>query len=483
MRPTRISGANLCARARRAAVLVALPVLVPAAALGQAPDAPPPSAQQLAASIDAYLSAALRVSHFSGSVLVARSGQPIISKGYGMANHELDVPNTPQTVFQLASITKPFTAMAILMLEERGSLSVNDPICKHLADCPAAWQPITIRHLLTHTSGIPDIWNIPSEEYTPLRTQRLTRARIIELFRDKPLDFAPGEKGAYSGPGYFLLGIIIERASGRSYEEFLRENIFDPVGMTRTGYDHVDRLVKNRASGYVMRNDSLLNTQDVGRWNSFGSSGLYSTVEDLLRWEQALYTEKLLSRRTVDEMFTPAGGEVFPGIRFGYGWGTTTQHGRAAQLHSGTSPPGGVSNMIVRFPGDSITIVVLGNNFAAPAAPIANDLAAMVFGMPYELPREPIKLAAPILARYVGRYQLASSPVFRPNSVITITMENEKLMRQVNDGPKSELFARSETEFFLADIRVTFALDAQGQVTGLTWYGPRGVVTPAVRVR
>ena len=164
-----------------------------------------PSSRQITVKVDEYMNAAVKFNHFSGSVLVARDGQPVISKGYGMANYELNVPNTPQTVFRIGSITKQFTAMAIMMLQERGKLNVNDPICKHLENCPAVWQPVTIRHLLTNTSGILN--------YTELSgfDKMSTRAELVDLFRDKPLEFTPGEKFAYSNSGYYLLGLIIEK--------------------------------------------------------------------------------------------------------------------------------------------------------------------------------------------------------------------------------------------------------------------------------
>jgi CubicO group peptidase (beta-lactamase class C family) len=447
----------------------------------QAADKPLPSDEQAAANIDAYINAAVRVNRFSGTVLVARSGKPLISRGYGMANYELDVPNTSKTVFRLGSITKPFTAIAILMLQERGKLSVNDPLCKYLPNCPTAWQAITIRHLLTHTSGIPDFFN--SAAYSSLRTQPVPPARMIELFSSNPLEFVPGEKAAYSNSGYYLLGVIIERTSGVSYEDFLQQNIFTPLGLAHTGYDRSDRLVKNRASGYLMRNGSLINAPYVDRSNSFSAGALVSTVEDLLQWEQSLYTEKLLSRKSLDAMFAPS-LEVFPGVRYGYGWGVTTQFGRQALAHKGDTP--GFSNMIIRFPAEATTVIVLGNNGSVDAQPLANDLAAIVFGMPYELPRElvAITLSAETLEKYAGRYEVSPSPQFSPNSVITITLEDGKLMRQVNDGTKAELFAQAETEFFLkvSDARVSFVRDAHGQVTGLIWHRS-GVDTPAARVR
>ena len=173
-----------------------------------------------------------------------------------MANYELNIPNTPQTVFRIGSITKQFTAMAIMILQERGKLNVNDPICKFLENCPAAWQPITIRHSLTHTSGMVNYTNLPD---APKGLTRYTSAEFVDLLRGKPLEFTPGEKFAYNNSGYYLLGLIIEKTSGKTYEEFLRDNIFAPLGMKNSGYDDPRPLVANRASGYRRAGSTFVN--------------------------------------------------------------------------------------------------------------------------------------------------------------------------------------------------------------------------------
>ena len=177
-----------------------------------------PPAQEITRKVDEYMKAAVRVNRFSGAVLLARDGQPIVSRGYGMANFEHSVPNTPQTVFRLGSVTKQFTGMAIVMLQERGKLSVNDPICKHLSDCPKAWQPITIKNLLTHTAGIPNYTEFP--DFMKTAAAETTATELTNRFRDKPLQFPLGEKYAYNNSGYFLLGGIVEKISGKSYADF-----------------------------------------------------------------------------------------------------------------------------------------------------------------------------------------------------------------------------------------------------------------------
>ncbi len=204
-------------------------------------------AQDLAARMDQQVRAYADQQKFSGCVLVAREGKVVFSKGYGLANAEYGIPNTPATKFRLGSITKQFTATAILMLEQQGKLKVEDAVRKYVDDCPGAWQPVTLHHLLTHTSGIPNFTSFP--DYVRTMPLPSPPAETLKRFRDKPLAFEPGTKFSYSNSGYVLLGYIIERVSGRSYEEFLQKQIFGPLGMSDTGYDHPERVMPRRASG------------------------------------------------------------------------------------------------------------------------------------------------------------------------------------------------------------------------------------------
>ena len=416
-----------------------------------------PSAQEITRKVDDYMAAAMRVNRFSGAVLLARDGQPIESRGYGMANIELSVPNSPETVFRLGSVTKQFTGMAIVMLQERGKLSVNDPICKYLSDCPQAWQPITIKNLLTHTAGIPNYTEFP--DFTKTAAVDTTAAELTSRFRDKPLQFALGEKYAYSNSGYYLLGTIIERASGKPYADFLQENIFGPLGMKQTGYDNPVRIIKNRAAGYARTSDGFINAAPISMSTAYAAGALYSTVGDLLLWDQALYTEKLVSRKSLDEAFTPFKSN------YGYGWSIGKRFDRQVIAHGGGIF--GFSSYIARYPSDHVTVIVLSNVEGAPSGEIANSLAAIVFGAPYEVPaeRKEIPVAVKTLEKYVGKYQLT------PQIVLSVTLENGKLLAQVSTQPKLELFAESETVFFFKTVnaQVTFVVSAQGEVTGLVF--------------
>ncbi|HSK71820.1 MAG TPA: serine hydrolase [Pyrinomonadaceae bacterium] len=422
-----------------------------------AQNAAPPSAQQITAKVDEYMNAAMRVDGFSGSILIARNGQPIVSKGYGMANVEHAVPNAPQTVFRLASITKQFTAMAIVMLQERGKLNVGDSICKYFSDCPAAWQSVTVKHLLTHTSGVPSYTSFP--DFAKNAVLPTTAAGMIAQLRDKPLDSPPGEKYAYNNSGYFLLGLIIERVSGKSYADFLQENIFTPLGMKQTGYDSPRDVIKNRASGYARQGGEIFNASYMDMTVPGAAGALFSTTEDMLRWDQALYTENLVSNKSLGEIHTPFKNG------YGYGWSIGKRFDRQIIAHGGNIF--GFATQIARYPADRLTVIVLSNVEGAPAGRIANDLAAIVFGAPYEIPQERKEIAVEpkILEKYVGEYQIK-----QPKIVIVITLENGKLLAQVAGQSKIALSAEAEDRFFSKDVNllITFVKDAQGKVTGLT---------------
>ena len=427
--------------------------------------------EQIAAKAEEYLSAAVKFDHFSGSVLVARDGKPIFSRGYGMANYELKMPNSPRTAFRLGSITKQFTSAAIMQLQERGKLSITDSICKYLENCPAAWQPITIRHLMTHTSGIPNYTSFPGF-FEKNSVQPYTFAGFVDEFRSKPLEFTPGEKFAYSNSGYYLLGLIIEKASGATYAHFLRENIFTPLMMNNSGYDDTRSLVPNRASGYIWSDKSFVNAPYLNMVIPYAAGALYSTTEDLLRWEQSLNTEKILKKKSLDEIFTPFKEN------YGYGWGINKLGEHKLISHGGGI--NGFATNIMRFPDDRLTVIVLSNNEEAKSGAIARNLAAIVFGMPYKIPEEikSVEIAADTLKKYAGEYQLA------PNFVITVTVEDGKLMAQATGQPKFQLFAKSESEFFLTvvDAQVTFVKNDKGEVTSLVLH-QGGRDTPGQKIK
>jgi CubicO group peptidase (beta-lactamase class C family) len=417
-----------------------------------------PTDKEVVAKVDEYMNALSGLNRFRGTILIARDGRVVLSRSYGLASLEDEVPNTRQTKFHLASITKQFTAAAIMMLQERGLLSVQDPVCKYLSPCPAAWRPVTIHHLLTMSSGIPNFTDFPDW----LRTRALpaTLTDAIERFRDKPLDFQPGEKYSYSNSGYVLLAYIIERVSGRTYEGFLRENIFAPLGMVNTGYDDNKVVLKRRAIGYAREGIRLVRAPYLSMGIVKGAGGLYSTVDDLYLWDQALYAGKLISKKSLDAMFTIYQGD------YGYGWHIDRQFNRKRFFYAGVQI--GFKPSIDRYMDDRVAIIILNNADDVFVNSASRDLAAIVFGEKYNLPkqRSAVKLDPKVYDDYVGQYQL------EPDFILTLTKEGDRLVGKA-EGRTFELLPETETKFFIreydAQIMFTFVKDEKGRVTHLIY--------------
>ena len=409
-------------------------------------------AQDIATKADEYFNAQTKLGAFSGSVLIAQGSKVLLSKGYGMANLELDVLNSPQTKYRLGSVTKQFTAMAIMQLQERGLLDVNDPIIKYIPDYPNG-EKITIHHLLTHTSGIPNLTDFP--DFLETVTLPSPAEKTIERFKNKPLNFEPGTEFSYSNSGYVLLGYLIEKISGKSYEDFLKENIFQPLNMANTGYDRTSTILKNRAAGYTISTDGLANADYIDMSLPLGGGCLYSTVEDLYLWDRALYTDKLVSKPILEKIFTPFKED------YAYGWFVSELFKHKRIDHSGGIQ--GFSCNISRYPNDDLCIVALSNYEHAVIGKIAKDLTAIAFGEKYELPQERkvAEIDYRICDAYVGQYQLDT------NFVIGITKEGDHLFGQGPGQPKFELFPESETKFFLKiiDAQISFDKNEKGEVT------------------
>jgi CubicO group peptidase (beta-lactamase class C family) len=432
-------------RPRALALTLALPVVLGLAVAARAED--------LTSRFEEYMDACVKVNHFSGTVLVTKDGQTLFGRGYGFANAEHQVPNTTRTKFRLGSITKQFTAMAILILQEQGKLKVEDPVGKLIDNAPKAWDGVTIHHLLTHTGGVPSYTDDP--EYRKKMMMPETVTSMIARFREKPLDFQPGARFHYSNSGYFLLGAIIDKLSGKSYEAFLKEAIFDPLGMKDTGYDHAATLLPGRAAGYSLAGEGLKNAEYLDMTQPYAAGSLYSTVEDLARWDRALCEGKLISKESYAKMYTPLKND------YAYGWVVTTTKGRKAIQHGGGI--NGFSTEILRYPDQKLCVVVLCNVVPTNPGRVAHDLAALALGEPYELPRprKVAKVDPKIYDAYVGRYQL------EPNVIMTFTREGDRLMTQLTKQPPFEVFPESETTFFLkvVDATLTFVKDDKGKVT------------------
>ena len=413
------------------------------------------------AKVDAYLKPYLDLNGFSGSILIAKSGRVIFSRGYGMANFELNVPNTPQTKFHLGSVSKTFTAAAIMILQERGRLNVQDPLSKFIPDYPNG-DRIKLHHLLTNTSGIPNVNNFP--EYNTQSKFSHTPTDLIPMFKNKPLDFEPGTRGyTESNSNYNLLAYIIEKLSGQTYGEFLRQNIFDPLGLRDTNHDgDASTLIANKASGYVPAGATVVENAPYLDWSiKTGNGSIYSTIEDLFRWDRALYTEKILRKSSLQQMFIEQ-----------YGWFNGKRLNRNVVRMNGRSP--GFNSDFQRYVDDDVCIIVLANTYAPTASIIGTDLAKIVFGEPYDVPKltKPAKVDKKVLDNYAGRYQFGGD-FFVPRAVYAIEERNGQLL-MVEPGANATLVPQSETEFFDRPFwsMIIFVKDNQGKVTNLIWrYG------------
>jgi len=409
--------------------------------------------QSIESKADEYLNVYVKMNRFSGSVLIAQKGEILLKKGYGMADLEHSVPNTPQTKFRIASLTKQFTAMAILQLQEKNLLNVNDPLSRYIHDYPCG-DKITIHHLLTHTSGIHNFTVATDKE---ARVRPMTLEMIIQKFKDQPLNFSPGEKFEYSNAGYYMLGHIIEKVTGRDYASIIKENIFEPLGMANSGYDYNHIILKNRAYGYRLEKGDLINANYIHMANVHASGGLYSTVEDLYLWDRALYTERLIKRSSLEQMFTPFTKN------YGYGWGIVTLFDRKMTGHNGDME--GFQTNITRFAEDDVCIIVLSNFGHTPIGKMSVDLAAILFGEEYQIPqrRQVEKIDPEIYDDYVGRYEI------NPNFSFIISREDDRLFCQPTGQNKLELFPESEAKFFLkeVDAQITFVKDETNKVVKL----------------
>ncbi len=310
---------------------------------------------------------------WNGAALVAHDGETLFADGLGMADDAAGLANTPETRFRIGSISKQFTGMAILILEERGLVDRDEPICDYIDDCPKAWKAVTIEHLLAHTSGIANFTDQP--DFDPMTAS--TPAETVADVADIPLAWDPGEFFGYSNTGYVLLGMVVERASGTSYEQFLRDAIFDPLGMADSGYEDGD--TPGLAVGYT---GGFAPAATIDMSVPYAAGGLYSTVLDLERWAATIETEALVAAAAARRFTTPLVATTDRG-GFGYGYGVQTgeERGRRVVAHDGGID--GFYTYLARYPDDDLTIVLLSNREQAPDHRVnALAIARTVLGEP-----------------------------------------------------------------------------------------------------
>lgn len=405
--------------------------------------------------VDNYIEAYMQMNQFSGTILIAKNDQILANKGYGYANHAFNIENTPQTKFRIASLTKGFTAVVIMQLIENDKLNLDDKLIKFIHDFPRG-DEISIEHLLTMTSGIPnhtdfDDFNIER------RVFQHSILETIEIIKSKPLEFTSGTQFEYSNSNYILLGLIIEQIAGMSYAEYVKQNIFTPLEMDNSGYEEPEIIIEHMACGYRLKNDKIINAKYRDMSNAHASGALYSTVEDLYKWDRALYTEKLISNESKELMFTPAKAN------YGFGWGIVDVFNHKMIAHTGEID--GFTSNISRFIDDDICIIILSNFEHTPMNRINIDLISMVFDREYTIPEvvKVIKLSESVLQEYVGKYE------YSPNLIFDISCSDGKLFCQLTGQPKFELAPISDSEFILraVDAKILFSKNTKNEIDKL----------------
>jgi CubicO group peptidase (beta-lactamase class C family) len=314
--------------------------------------------------IDDYVMGQIKRQNIPGlSLAVVKDGKVIKAKGYGLANLEWNIAATPDTGYQLASVSKQFTATGIMLLVEEGKLQLSDPIRKYFPEVPAAWSNITVRHLLTMTSGIKDYLNIvPPEDWR----KDFTHEKIVQIMTEAPLDFAAGEKFSYSNSNYVLLAMLIQKLSGKSYDAFLAERVWGPLQMTATRRDNPFDVIPNRAALYNWKTNHFENIDFLSPslWNN-GDGGLFSSAVDLARWDAALYTERVLKKASLEQMWAPTRLNDGKESEYGFGWALGSVRGHRLIGHGGGRP--GTATQISRFVDDGLTVIVLINGRGDPS--------------------------------------------------------------------------------------------------------------------
>lgn len=414
-------------------------------------------AQDLTTQFDNIVSKYYQDDMPGATILVAKDGKPIYRKAVGKANLELDVDMVPENVFMLASITKQFTAVAILMLEEQGKLNLDDPITKFIPDYPTHGKTITVHHLLNHTSGIKSYTGMG--DLTKVARNDKTLDELIEYFKNEPMDFDPGDAFAYNNSGYVLLGKIIEVLSNDTYENFIEKNIFDRLGMNNSSYGNNREIVKNRVDGYEQDANGYVNANYISMTLPHAAGSLTSTVDDMLKWQNALNNNTLIKEATFSKAIK--GSELNNGehIPYGYGLGEMNLKGSKGYTHSGGIF--GTSTNGIYLMEEDVYVIGLSNCSCNDIGAVTQSLAATAIGKPFPTMKDVISLSEEKMKQWVGAYE------FEDGAIRHVFMKDGKLnsMRESETNTVFEIFPLSENRFMFKEgnIEYKFSKSADGK--------------------
>jgi CubicO group peptidase (beta-lactamase class C family) len=422
--------------------------------------------KQLTAEYDKMLSDQFKAGETGCAALVAMNGQVIYRKAFGMADLELNVPMQPEMVFRIGSITKQFTAIAILQLMEQGKLSLQDEITRFIPDYPMQGHSITVEHLLTHTSGIKSYTNVP--EFQKFIRTDMKSEEVIDLIKSKPMEFAPGTKWNYNNSGYFLLGYIIEKVSGKTYQEYLQENFFSPLGMTSSCYGNDTEIIKWRASGYQPGKEGAVNSDFMSMLLPYAAGSIMSTVDDLYKWNRAVHSYKLVKKETLDMAHTAYKLKDGKSTGYGYGWSLSELQGNPTIEHGGGI--NGYLTSSVYLPDEDVFVALFSNSNGKAPEFSSLKMAALAIGKPLKTTEMQLNEAA--LKEYQGIY------VSEENKEAKIVMEEGKLAAARSGGSRRTMIP-VEKDMFLIENSFTslkFSRDPAGKIIMAT-FDDRGDVT------
>lgn len=372
------------------------------------------------------------------SVILAKGDEVLYRDGHGIANLEHNISISPDMVFRLGSLTKQMTTASIMMLAEEGLLQVDDSITDYFPDYPTHGYTITLRHLMTHTSGIIDFLAI--EEFPNIVKEDITAMDVVDFFKNAPMNFAPGEAYSYTNSGYVMLGAIIEQLSGQSYEDFVQERIFTPLGMSNTYHGDFKRIIPNRVIGYEMGPDGYENSPYLSMTIPGAAGAIISNVDDLLTWNTALFAGEVVSLESLEEMTTPF--ELNNGELSNYGFGLAVQSLRGQPMISHTGGINGFITYSAYLPESEMYVAVLGNTGFQSRVYEGNTMLAMAIGDPY--PALEMQSVSPdVLNAYTGAYQTVRGIHF------DVSVIDEALSVKINGGPALNLMAVSDNVFYL----------------------------------